>query len=878
MIGRFSNLRADLQHRVLRVHSGFMVFTLACLTACFASVSHGQDASSFVVSEESLTAVIDGSVQEYVLLHPEGFQNSNVKTLIVALHGHGSDRWQYIRESRDECRATRDVALKHGMLMVAPDYRARTSWMGPAAESDLKQIIEELKRRFSIERTLVTGGSMGGTSALIFAALHPDLVQGVVSMNGTANMIEYDQFQEAIAASYGGPKDDVASEYRKRSAELHAKRLTMPIAVTTGGKDTLVPPASTLRLMDQLQSMKRPVLVKHQPEGGHATNYDDAIEALEFVAIQAKPASRERMARLPSQAVEAIRIRDSYLAKDPVPSTRTLHVVYWTPSDREPLPQYRQRLDRVLTDIQSFYRSEMKRNGFGESTFSLDKESDGILRVHLVRGAAPYSRYNVESGYKIRNECLPVLKAAGIDADRETIVLFCNMSNWDPEARTMTQNSPYYATGGLRSGTAWQVDSMLLDSQLLTEKIPLLRDGQYGEISVGRYNSIFVGGVCHELGHALGLPHNRERRDEGDLLGTSLMGSGNRTYGEDRRSEGRGSFLSFADALRLAGHPLFTANEKGIDLPLTATVEIDSVERIAGGTELVVSGTVRGDPTVYAIVGYIDPNGGGDYDATTVTAIPDADGGFVLYCDEFAKGKPSVLRMVACQGNGGRINDQVASIPCEVDSEGMVDVSSYRTAIKLRSLVQAVKQGNVTAARLELERLEKASTEELEDRTEIEISRSLVGSMGLRPTVPPSEYDATRVWISEAASKSASVGWLRPMLNRLPDDPVLIRVAGKAFARGLYAHAPSNYTYELGGKWNRLTGYAGLADLHGGTVVFIIKGDGRELWRSKRTSEGELNHFEVSVKGVRELSFLVDDAGDGNGADWGVWGDIQLGE
>jgi hypothetical protein len=114
------------------------------------------------------------------------------------------------------------------------------------------------------------------------------------------------------------------------------------------------------------------------------------------------------------------------------------------------------------------------------------------------------------------------------------------------------------------------------------------------------------------------------------------------------------------------------------------------------------------------------------------------------------------------------------------------------------------------------------------------------------------------------------------MLNRLPLDPVMLRVAGRTFARGLYAHAPSNYTYDLGGKWDKLTGFAGLAETHGGSVEFRIVGDGKELWTSKRTGEGQLHRIDLSVQGVRELSFLVDDAGDGNGADWGVWGNLNL--
>ena len=53
----------------------------------------------------------------------------------------------------------------------------------------------------------------------------------------------------------------------------------------------------------------------------------------------------------------------------------------------------------------------------------------------------------------------------------------------------------------------------------------MVNDQQYGHISVGRYNSIFIGSGARELGHSLGLPHDKERADE-QSRGTSLMGSG----------------------------------------------------------------------------------------------------------------------------------------------------------------------------------------------------------------------------------------------------------------------------------------------------------------------------------------------------------------
>ena len=120
---------------------------------------------------------------------------------------------------------------------------------------------------------------MGGTSALIFATLHPELIAGVCALNPTANLVEYAGFKDAIDTSYGS-----AEERQKRSPELHADRLAIPVALTTGGQDTSVPPDSTLRLAKKLKR----VLSLHRDTGGHSTSYEDTVKAMEWVLGEAR--------------------------------------------------------------------------------------------------------------------------------------------------------------------------------------------------------------------------------------------------------------------------------------------------------------------------------------------------------------------------------------------------------------------------------------------------------------------------------------------------------------------------------------------------------------------------------------------------------------
>jgi predicted esterase len=271
------------------------VFKFACCLVMGADLANAEENAS--MQDIVFTAACDCTTQHYVLMLPKDFDPEQPHDVLIALHGHGSDRWQFAKDPRDECRAARDAAAAHDMIFVSPDYRATTSWMGPKAEADMVQIISDLKARQRVGKVIVCGGSMGGSSCLTFAALHPDLVDGVASMNGTANHVEYENFQDAICASFGGTKQEIPEEYKNRSAEYWPERFTMPVGITAGGKDESVPPGSVLRLADVLKKMGRDVLVIYREEVGHTTRYEDGRRMLDYVIEKA----REKAPGQPSQ-------------------------------------------------------------------------------------------------------------------------------------------------------------------------------------------------------------------------------------------------------------------------------------------------------------------------------------------------------------------------------------------------------------------------------------------------------------------------------------------------------------------------------------------------------------------------------------------------
>lgn len=123
---------------------------------------------------------------------------------------------------------------------------------------------------------------------------------------------------------------------------------------------------------------------------------------------------------------------------------------------------------------------------------------------------------------------------------------------------------------------------------------------------------------------------------------------------------------------------------------------------------------------------------------------------------------------------------------------------------------------------------------------------------------------------------SYSQDWGAPQINESVEHHRLT-LDKETFRYGIGSHANSNIIYKLPMQYAVLHGVVGLDDESacGDGASFVVVGDGRELFRSKRLYSTEKQAIDVDINGVRELKLQIDMGGNKD-CDHGDWANIWL--
>ncbi len=148
--------------------------------------------------------------------------------------------------------------------------------------------------------------------------------------------------------------------------------------------------------------------------------------------------------------------------------------------------------------------------------------------------------------------------------------------------------------------------------------------------------------------------------------------------------------------------------------------------------------------------------------------------------------------------------------------------------------------------------------------------------------VPP--VDSAQIYLSDMDAKSSKNGWGPFEKNRSngemgDSDGGPIKIDGKEYLKGLGVHATSEIHYDVAAKCKTFSAKVGLDDEIGdqGSVHFKVLGDGKELYTTgliKGTDK--VQNVSVAIGGVKDLTLVVDDGGDGGGYDHADWAEAKV--
>ncbi len=288
---------------------------------------------------------------------------------------------------------------------------------------------------------------------------------------------------------------------------------------------------------------------------------------------------------------------------------------YFVPSDRQPVANYEQKIRVVMAMVAELYHRDLRAKGY--KTEGLRFESNnGQPVVKLIRGAKPASYYNSAPAYEANEQwrrLTPEIRSALGNPQRQVIVVFAETHDEGTAPHlwpgVMARGAYNNADGGLAIYTShilkdeFCAPTVEAQKKLFLDTTPVPGRRAFGEppnSARGKFAEHGIGAVAHELGHALGLPH--DHRDDA----VNIMGNGfrNLRWNFEPSSPRRIKFSE--DCARLLMSSRYLATDLNVQDNQPATVE---ARFVAKGGSASVSMNASDNTGLRAVV-FVDSRAG----------------------------------------------------------------------------------------------------------------------------------------------------------------------------------------------------------------------------------------------------------------------------
>ena len=264
---------------------------------------------------------------------------------------------------------------------------------------------------------------------------------------------------------------------------------------------------------------------------------------------------------------------------------RNLNIVYFAPADLNPYADYERRISEIMLAGQKYFSDQMNLNGYGSKTFGLLKdETNSRVKIITIKGKLSRENYKSENHNAILQEINAYFSANPSEksSDHTLMILpalYLNANSTLP----LDGINPYFGIGK---------SSYVLDYP----------NFDYKYFGTDTYDfTKWYGGLFHELGHALNLPHNHAKKSEISVKGTALMGAGNYTLGKTP------TFLTAADCAVLDVNQVFNGDSKVYYAQVNAGVTNINVGYNSSTAAINLSGKFSSELPVKEVLYFNDP-------------------------------------------------------------------------------------------------------------------------------------------------------------------------------------------------------------------------------------------------------------------------------